>query len=249
MHTCPSAHIGRCLNLLADAANVLSDIPPTPCSLETSCSRGSTTECSLEIACGSGLQSPTEGFGGAQWQAFQQWYEDPCFQIPNFACFASDPFRETIVSQALASTAVPGVRTLLSLSAVLDHGNPQAMDPATALGCNQQQHQAHIFETLPHHAAPIIESTSTSRPPVGPAPGSPELPSIGSIGHESGRCKPCAFLHTKGCENGLACQFCHLCPAEAKKERRQEKLQQRREAQRARNQRRQQPTVQRSSTI
>merc|ERR1719203_1115339 len=53
-----------------------------------------------------------------------------------------------------------------------------------------------------------------------PAPG---IPSLGSAGHSTGSCKPCAFLHTKGCEKGPACQFCHLCDAGEKKRRRREK--------------------------
>merc|ERR1719221_754878 len=36
--------------------------------------------------------------------------------------------------------------------------------------------------------------------------------SEGSRLHQTGRCKPCAFFHTKGCENGVACSFCHECP-------------------------------------
>jgi len=55
-------------------------------------------------------------------------------------------------------------------------------------------------------------------PPSGPAPGSLELPSIGSLGHSTGACRPCAFLHTKGCSTGPACKFCHLCePGERKR--------------------------------
>lgn len=49
-------------------------------------------------------------------------------------------------------------------------------------------------------------------------------PSAGSAGHAAGTCKPCAFLHTKGCENGLACEFCHLCEAGEKKRRHKDKL-------------------------
>lgn len=71
-------------------------------------------------------------------------------------------------------------------------------------------------------------------PPPGPALGSPELPSIGSAAHGKGSCRPCAFLHTKGCENGLACTFCHLCEPGERKRRQKEKLQQRRAAQQAR---------------
>jgi hypothetical protein len=43
--------------------------------------------------------------------------------------------------------------------------------------------------------------------------GSPELPTLGSVGHWQRKCKPCAFFHKKGCDNGVTCQFCHLCDA------------------------------------
>merc|ERR1712187_598079 len=46
-----------------------------------------------------------------------------------------------------------------------------------------------------------------------------EVPSIGSLGHDTGDCKPCAFFLTKGCENGTNCKFCHLCDAGEKKRR------------------------------
>jgi len=43
--------------------------------------------------------------------------------------------------------------------------------------------------------------------------GSVELPSVGSVDHCRGTCRPCAHVHSaKGCKNGPACQFCHLCP-------------------------------------
>lgn len=45
------------------------------------------------------------------------------------------------------------------------------------------------------------------------------LPSVGSRHHDAERCKPCAFFHTKGCQSGLACLFCHLCPAHEKQRR------------------------------
>lgn len=37
------------------------------------------------------------------------------------------------------------------------------------------------------------------------------LLSAGSVGHAEGTCKPCAFVHRKGCDKGSACSFCHLC--------------------------------------
>lgn len=45
------------------------------------------------------------------------------------------------------------------------------------------------------------------------------LDSIGSKAHDTGRCKPCAFFHTKGCKSGVECVFCHRCPAFEKQRR------------------------------
>lgn len=62
--------------------------------------------------------------------------------------------------------------------------------------------------------------------PEDPAvPGSPVegTPSAGSALHGTGRCKPCAFVHTKGCESGASCVFCHLCDKGEKKRRQQAK--------------------------
>lgn len=50
----------------------------------------------------------------------------------------------------------------------------------------------------------------------------PKFPSIGSERHSAGTCKPCAFLHSKGCTSGRNCQFCHLCD-EGEKQRRKQK--------------------------
>lgn len=53
-------------------------------------------------------------------------------------------------------------------------------------------------------------------------------PTKGSLLHEFGACKPCLFVHTKGCENGFDCSFCHLCQPGEKKRRRKEKSEARR---------------------
>lgn len=59
---------------------------------------------------------------------------------------------------------------------------------------------------------------------VAPAVGSPGMPTLGSVGHWFGNCKPCAFAF-KGCQNGVACQFCHLClPGEKQRRRKLSKL-------------------------
>ncbi|CAE7226560.1 unnamed protein product [Symbiodinium natans] len=49
------------------------------------------------------------------------------------------------------------------------------------------------------------------------------LPSIGSASHYTGECRPCAFLHAKGCVNGTSCSFCHLCDKGEKKRRQKAK--------------------------
>merc|ERR1711879_1062041 len=54
--------------------------------------------------------------------------------------------------------------------------------------------------------------------------GSSELPTVGSVGHRWETCKPCAFFHTRGCEKGVQCAFCHLCDAGTKKRRRKAKF-------------------------
>jgi len=38
------------------------------------------------------------------------------------------------------------------------------------------------------------------------------MDSVGSSRHNEGRCKPCAFYHTKGCNAGDQCLFFHRCP-------------------------------------
>eukprot|EP00928_Gymnodinium_smaydae_P003721 TRINITY_DN11315_c0_g2_i3.p1 TRINITY_DN11315_c0_g2~~TRINITY_DN11315_c0_g2_i3.p1 ORF type:complete len:189 (+),score=31.85 TRINITY_DN11315_c0_g2_i3:207-773(+) len=41
------------------------------------------------------------------------------------------------------------------------------------------------------------------------------LPSVGSDGHASGLCRPCAHFSRKGCFKGNACEFCHICTYES----------------------------------
>jgi len=49
--------------------------------------------------------------------------------------------------------------------------------------------------------------------------GSQGLPSMGSMLHHRGGCRPCTFFHTRGCENAEDCPFCHLCLRGEKKKR------------------------------
>jgi hypothetical protein len=113
------------------------------------------------------------------------------------------------------------------------------------------QLSAAIYQQLPPPPAPPAPM-DVSRPPM-PAPPSSspgddddydcddgeddynvngvlvtDPPTRGSMNHGVGRCKPCAFVHTKGCGNGFECPFCHLCAPGEKKKRRKEKLEARR---------------------
>jgi hypothetical protein len=80
-----------------------------------------------------------------------------------------------------------------------------------------------------------------SAPPLGAAPWAAEeaeagaacpegVPSVGSLLHAAGKCKPCAFVHTKGCATGALCQFCHLCDSEEKKRRQKDRWEEKRAA-------------------
>jgi hypothetical protein len=65
--------------------------------------------------------------------------------------------------------------------------------------------------------------------PIQPPPEPPQrphqccLPSIGSALHVTGECKPCWFVHKRGCTNGDQCTLCHLCPPGEWKRRRQQR--------------------------
>lgn len=54
--------------------------------------------------------------------------------------------------------------------------------------------------------------------------GSDACPTVGSLNHAAGKCKPCAFFWKQaGCGNGYDCPFCHLCGPDEKKRRRKER--------------------------
>lgn len=71
----------------------------------------------------------------------------------------------------------------------------------------------------PWHSRSASRAAEAKNSDAQPGP----LPSLGSAGHRLGRCKPCAFVGTKGCNSGADCRFCHLCEAGEKKKRQKEK--------------------------
>lgn len=72
------------------------------------------------------------------------------------------------------------------------------------------------------HDGGMMSQRLSDGPPVAPALGSPGMPTVGSLTHGSGTCKPCAFVHSKGCSTGVSCQFCHLCSKDERKRRKKE---------------------------
>jgi len=69
------------------------------------------------------------------------------------------------------------------------------------------------------HSQRVIETAALDSPQVEGR----ELPNPGSATHRRGECKPCAYFHTKRCQQGAACQFCHLCDSGARKRMKQDK--------------------------
>jgi len=70
-------------------------------------------------------------------------------------------------------------------------------------------------------------STDVKFVPSVPCLGSADLPSIGSAGHRHGTCRPCAFFWRppSSCQNGVFCEYCHMCgPMEKKLRQKQKKL-------------------------
>ncbi|CAK0848620.1 unnamed protein product [Prorocentrum cordatum] len=78
----------------------------------------------------------------------------------------------------------------------------------------------------PPPAALVAEAAPAPSAPATAPLGSPECPTVGSALHCQGACRPCAHAFTKGCANGVGCQFCHLCePGELKRRQRERRIQ------------------------
>lgn len=94
---------------------------------------------------------------------------------------------------------------------------------ATGPAAEPRQRVLRLADHLAAAAGDIAMPPSPASPLRDGAEAEEELPSMGSAGHRFGTCKPCAFLHTKGCANGKQCTFCHLCEPGEKKRRQKEK--------------------------
>jgi hypothetical protein len=80
--------------------------------------------------------------------------------------------------------------------------------------------EPNLFKSQPYAMRQRMDNYSLTQPIV-----IEPLVSIGSVGHKTGNCRPCAwFWKAHGCENGLQCLHCHLCPSNEIKRRRYKKV-------------------------
>jgi len=80
---------------------------------------------------------------------------------------------------------------------------------------SDREHLDFDDDMSPPRPEPVLHASTTGTKVLG----SHELPTVGSVGHHIGTCKPCAFFHAHGCGKGAQCSFCHLCPPDEKRRR------------------------------
>eukprot|EP00929_Paragymnodinium_shiwhaense_P086599 TRINITY_DN470_c0_g1_i1.p1 TRINITY_DN470_c0_g1~~TRINITY_DN470_c0_g1_i1.p1 ORF type:complete len:679 (-),score=192.21 TRINITY_DN470_c0_g1_i1:193-2229(-) len=105
---------------------------------------------------------------------------------------------------------------------LLPTGKPQKVNTlkSSALEIFQDDEEEEEEEKAEEISSPLASQQVPS--PVGQLANNANLPSLGSAFHGSGKCKRCNFFAKGRCENGKACEFCHL-PHDKRKANRQEK--------------------------
>jgi len=98
------------------------------------------------------------------------------------------------------------------------------LPPPPPAGCSSTFHTCESVNVpLAAESASVLRLADTIPEPE---LGSVEIPTVGSMDHRLGTCKPCAFLHKQGCSNGVHCLFCHLCdPGEKRRRQKAKKAQ------------------------
>lgn len=175
---------------------------PRPLSMESSYEEREIHSCP---ASGLGLSSPFSGFSSGVGARLPSPLRP--FESPTTTHVDSTPTRhlrspgETLAAAAAVPKS-PMPRQAYSSPMTLPNSGVQQLLQAKGL----------LRQTEPASVVLNLVQASPERP--SPMLGSPELPSIGSEPHRLGlECKPCAHVYSeKGCENGVQCQFCHLCP-------------------------------------
>lgn len=144
--------------------------------------------------------SPPAG-GDKLWEAIEDMLGKPACSMPGEAGSRTLPFGiNPLAAMAEPLAAVPAQAPSPALVLRLADALPGSVDAlgsakdADAVAGSPRGQVLRIAEALPE---PEVVSA--------------EVPTRGSAGHLFGACKPCAFVHTKGCGNGFDCPFCHLC--------------------------------------
>lgn len=113
-------------------------------------------------------------------------------------------YRAALARQNTQSSAGGGPPTL-TMGSVIDQPGAQS----TLLSLPESRSILRLAEVLPFDETRLDAAS---------------LQTVGSQGHDKGRCKPCAFMWSaEGCQNGADCNFCHLCEEGEKKRRKKEK--------------------------
>jgi len=254
--TCPSRRVGCMAGLREEmAGNIeepLESPTATPLAIETPChmdtplagaALGPLNELPLafpawapppELHFSTAFPPPSSSSSSSAWPVEVHLQQQTCDLAITFPSYAPNtemmvlpelPLGEAAAAPHFVAWRGAGAvapRAVLSLADALDVG--ASVEDLLAAGLPN-------FSPADNVMSMLGTSSHPPPPPAGPALGTAELPSVGSGAHASGCCKPCAFLHSKGCENGLACKFCHLCGPDVRKRRRQEKHHERRELQ------------------
>jgi len=108
---------------------------------------------------------------------------------------------------------------LVQSATLLDREDGSERSTAEAVGASKPMQELATSETT-KCSTDCISAICLEPYVLSPA----QFPTIGSISHLTGHCKPCAFTGTKRCKSGYECQFCHLCAPGEKKRRRREKV-------------------------
>lgn len=150
---------------------------------------------SLEAAVGHSPQAS----GDKLWDAIEDMLGKPACSTPGEAGSRKLPFGINplaAMAEPLAAVPAPSPALVLRLADALPGsvGTLGSAEDADAVAGSPGNQVLRIAEALPE-----------------PEAASADVPTRGSAGHRFGACKPCAFVHTKGCGNGFDCPFCHLC--------------------------------------
>eukprot|EP00439_Symbiodinium_sp_Y106_P036347 s1334_g4.t1 len=148
---------------------------------------------------------------------------------------AARPLQSALTLGAAAPPSQPNLS--FPLPGMWTHTEPRMPEPVMPVAPDARQDQAlpipefvppepmlHMQGSAPYACAPYMAVPHQPSHMWTPATeSSRDLPSLGSASHGTGLCKPCAFHHTKGCQCGVNCTFCHLCLPGEKKRRQKEK--------------------------